>query len=136
MDSNTKVIACFAVLLASMFFLSIMVIEQHQRNQNLQLLINDGWVNKTIAEAFPGFPVISYLGDVVNMAEELNRAILPNYAKIVVSLTDQHPEYFRWFTVSQREDNLGKHDPTNHYHIGFITSDLEVYDVGIDVGLQ
>ena len=136
MDNNTKVVACFAIILASLFFLSITSIEQSQRNLKLQQLSNDAWVNSTIAKAFPGFPVISYLGDLSKTSEELAGGISgrPDMAKVVEGISGQRPEYFRFFTVRQREyDPL---DTANHYHIGFITSDLDIYDVGLDVGLQ
>jgi hypothetical protein len=138
MDSNTKLVACISLLFATTLFITIIALEQNQRNQNLQLLSNDAWVNQTIAEAFPGFPVISYLGDVSKTSEELAGGInhRPDMAKVVERISAQHPEYFRWFTVSQREPDPIQGDPTNHHHVGFITSDLEVYDIGLDVGLQ
>jgi hypothetical protein len=137
-DRNTKLVTCISLLLASTFFLSITTLEQRQRNDRLLRLSDDEWCRQRIAEAFPDFPVTSYLGNVSNTAEELTGGInhRPDMAKIVERITGQHPAYFRWFTVSQREPDPLKWDPTNHHHVGFITSDLEVYDLGLDVLLQ
>ena len=130
MDSITKIVACFALLLASLFFLSITSIEQSQRNLKLQQLSNDAWVNQTISEAFPGFPVITRLEKVTFTEDKLREGITPNWAEIVVSKLGWRPEYYRLFTVYQREPVDG--DLNNHYHIGFITSELEVCDIGLD----
>jgi hypothetical protein len=130
MDSITKIVACFALLLASLFFISITSIEQSQRNLKLQQLSNDAWVNQTIAKAFPGFPVIARLEKVIYTEDKLREGIKPNWAEIVVSKLGWQPEYYRLFTVYQRRPVDG--DLYNHYHIGFITSELEVCDIGLD----
>lgn len=140
MDGNTKLTALISLLLASAFFLSITVFEQNQRkqivllnelNQRLKILSNDTWCKLMIADRFSGFPV-AYLGNVTNTSELLKEGISPNMAEIVVWKSGKHPEFFRWFSVFQRENDSIQFDPTNHYHLGFITSDLEVYDIGLD----
>ena len=130
MDGNTKMAAFISLLLASTFFLSITALEQRQRNERFQKLSDDDWCRQRIAEAFPDFPVINYLGNVTNTTEALKEPTLHNMAWIVEWKTGQHPEYFRWFSVSQREPDPVQLNPTNHYHEGFITSDLELYDDG------
>ena len=137
MDRNTKLVTCISLLLASTFFLSITALEQRQRNDRLLRLSDDEWCRQRIAETFPDFPVITYLGNVSNTAEELTGGInhRPDMAKIVEWKSGQHPEYFRLFIVYQREPDLVQWDPTNHYHLGFVTSDLEVYDLGLDFTL-
>jgi hypothetical protein len=129
LDSNAKLVACVSLILVSAFFLSVTFLEKHQRDERLATLSNDDWVKQKIAESFPGFPVISYLGNVTNTAEKLKELSLPNMARIVEVATGQHPEYYRWFTVSQREPDPVQWDPTNHYHVGIITSDFELYDL-------
>jgi hypothetical protein len=105
-------------------------------DERLTLLSDDGWVKSQISKSFPGFPVVSYLGNVTNTAEKLRDLTQPNMARIVVRVTGRHPEYFRWFTVSQSVSDPVQWDPANHYHVGVITSDLEVYDLGLDVGFE
>ena len=136
MNSNTKLVACVSLILASAFFLSVTLLEKHQRDERLATLSNDDWVKRKIVESFPGFPVISYLGNVTNTAEKLKEPGSTNMARIVEVETGQHPEYFRWFTVSQRGPDSVQWDPNNHYHVGVVTSDLEVFDFGFDVGYQ
>jgi hypothetical protein len=80
--------------------------------------------------------VISYLGNVANTAEKLKYPVEPNIADIVVWKLGWQPECFLWVTVSQREPGPVQWDPTNHYHVGVITPDLEFFDLGIDVGFQ
>jgi len=137
MDNNTKMAACISFLLSVSFFLSVTFLEQHQRDERLQKLSDDQWCEQKLVEEFPDFPVIT-LRNVMNTAEELRGGInaRPDLAKIVKWKTGQYPEYFRWFVVHQRELNPTQHDPNNHYHAGFITSDLDVYDLGLDILLQ
>jgi hypothetical protein len=97
----------------------------------LQQLSNDAWVNQTIAEAFPGFPVITRLEKVTYTEDKLREGNKPNWAEIVVSKLGRQPEYYRLFTVYQREPVDG--DLSNHYHIGFVTSELDVCDIGLDI---
>jgi hypothetical protein len=136
LNSNTKLVACVTFILASAFFLSVTFLETRQRDERLATLSNDDWVKQKIAETFPGFPVVSYLGNVTNTAEKLKEPGSTNMARIVEIETCQHTEYYRWFTVSEREPNPVQWDPTNHYHVGVVTSDLEVFDFGLDVGFQ
>jgi hypothetical protein len=116
--------------------LSITALEQNQRNDNLQKLSNNTWCSQRIAELFPDFPVIARIEKVTNTAEKLQEGIRPNIAKIVVWTVGYQSEYYKLFLVYQREPDPLQLDPTNHYHIGFITSDLEIFDLGIDVMLQ
>ncbi len=103
--------------------------------ENLKKISNDTWVRQQLATRFPDYPVVSYLGNVSDTSEELLRRVSPNFGRVVEFVSGEHPEYFRMFTVSQREVG-GQEDPTNHWHLGFITSYLVIYDLGIDTGLQ
>jgi hypothetical protein len=136
MNRSTRLVAFTSILLASTLFLGIAILEQKQTDQRLSKLSDDTWVKQKITESFPGFPVISYLGNVTNMDQKLKEPGSTNMARIVEIETGQHPEFFRWFTVSQREPDPIQWDPTNHYHVGVVTSDLEVFDFGLDVAYQ
>lgn len=136
MDRNTKLTAFISLLLASAFFLSFALYERHQRDERLVKLSDDAWCKLKIAEAFPDFPVINYLGNVTNTAEERRVGGFPNFARILEWKSGQHPEYFRLFSVYQRVYDPVHWDHANHFHLGFITSDLEIYDIGLDPTLQ
>jgi hypothetical protein len=86
-----KIVACISLLTLT-FFLSVTAIEQYQRNERLQRLSDDDWCRQRIAEAFPGFPVISFLGNVTNTAEKLKEGTLPNIALVVEWKSGKHPE--------------------------------------------
>ncbi len=134
MDSKAKYVSALAILLATAFFLS--TVYNNPRSESLAKLSDDAWVKQRLADRFPGFPVTSFLGEVTDTQKKLKEPILPNTAQIVELVSGKHPEYFRWFTVSQREGSSTSWDPSNHYHLGFITSDLEIYDLGLDEGIQ
>jgi hypothetical protein len=138
MDRNTMLVAFISLLLASTFFLSVTVLENRQRDERLATLSDDNWVKREIAESFSGFPSISYLGNVTTTSIDIGNGVrwTTFQGKIVERTAGQHIEYYRWFTVSQRELDSVQWDPTNHYHLGFITSDLEIYDLGIDILYQ
>jgi hypothetical protein len=70
---------------------------------------------------------------VTNTAVQLREGMFPNMAQIVVMNLGWQPDYYRLFMVYQREPDPVQWDPTNHYHFGFIASDLRVYDLGLDV---
>ena len=135
MNNNSKIVACFAVLLASMFFLSIVSIEQSHRNLIFQQLSSDAWVKQKIVEAFPDFPAVTY-EEVTDTSLKIKEAIALNMARIVIMKLGWEPEYYRLFVVYQREPNPVRWDPSNHFHVGFIGSDLEVHDLGLDVVFQ
>lgn len=133
MKRNAKLVACIALLLASTFFISVTILQQNQRNEGIRKLSNDTWSRQMIAEAFPDYPVITRLDEVTNTSEQLKVEIKPNIAEIIVGTLGWQPEYYRVFMVYQREPDPVQWDPTNHYHFGFIASDLRVYDLGLDV---
>ncbi len=137
MDGNTKLVALVSLLLASTLFISITALEQGRRNERLQKLNDDDWVKQKITEAFPDFPVLTQLGDVKTPSIDIGGGFrwTTFEGQTVERISGQHPEYYRWFVVHQREPG-SQYDPANHGHIGFITSDLEVFDVGLDVFLQ
>ena len=126
MDRNTKFVACISLLLASTFFLSITALAQQQRNERFQKLSDNNWCRQRITEAFPDYPVITFLGNVTNTAVELEKNNADAWT--VYWMSGQFTEYYRWFTVSQREPDPALWDPTNLYDGGFITSDLEIYE--------
>ena len=102
--------------------------DELRREDPLLRLSNDTWCKQRILAAFNGFTNITYLGNMTDTAEKLREPGTPNMAKIVVLASGRVPGYFRWFTVQQSTGD--------HWHVGFITSDLEVYDLGLDVGFQ
>jgi hypothetical protein len=131
LDDKTTIVAFISLLLASTFLLSITVLENQQRKERLAKFTDDAWVKQKIAETFPGFPVIYRLDKVTNTTKELQNGVTPNWAEIVVDTLGWKPDYYRLFMVYQRNPVDG--DLSNHYHFGFITSDLKVYDIGQDV---
>jgi hypothetical protein len=131
LNGKTKTVAFTSLLLASAFFLSIIVLENQQSKERLVKFTDDAWVNQKIAETFPDFPVITRLDKVTNTTKELQNGVTPNWAEIVVDTLGWQPDYYRLFMVYQRNPVDG--DLSNHYHFGFITSDLMVHDIGQDV---
>jgi hypothetical protein len=131
LESKTKVVAFISLLLASTFFFSVTVLEDQQQEERLAKFTDDAWVKQKIAETFPDFPVIIRLDKVTNTTKEFQNGVTPNWAEIVVDTLGWQPDYYRLFIVYQRNPTDG--DLFNHYHFGFITSDLEVFDIGQDV---
>jgi hypothetical protein len=136
-DSRAKLTALASFIFASILFASITAVEMSQREAKLLKLSDDEWVKQKVAEKFSDFPVISYLGNVTTPSIDIGEGLrwTTSQGRIVEWASGQHPEYYRWFVVSQREPG-DQYDPTNHRHVGFITSDLEIYDLGLDVFFQ
>lgn len=131
MKNDAKLVTLVSLILASAFFLSVTFLEHHQRDERLAKFTNDAWVKQRIAETFPDFPVITRLDKVTDTARELENGVTPNWAEIIVDTLGWRPDSYRLFRVDQRDPVEG--DLPNHYHFGFITSDLEVHDIGQDV---
>lgn len=99
----------------------------------VEKLSDDAWCKGLISENCPGFPVIE-LGKVLNTAYVSKGVYVPNWGRTVTMVTQSNPEYFRIFEAYQRE-HVG-FDPDNHFYLGFITSDLKIYLLGLDAGLD
>ena len=95
------------------------------RESRLLQLADDDWCRRMIADKFPDYPVILYLGNVT----WLTRAALDEGrgdAWEVVWISGRQTEAYRWFYVSmtQHDFDFAFHDITG----GFITSNLEIYE--------
>jgi hypothetical protein len=135
LDRRSKFIASLSFLIVLSIFISFAAVQLARESEKIHMLSDSELMKSKVAERFPDFPVIS-LDGVINTALQLMTPVSPNRAQIVVLTSGKQPEYFRWFMVYERTPDPVQYDPTNHFHQGFITSDLEIYDVGLDVLLQ
>ena len=133
---NRRLLLIGFVAVLSISLVGLYLQERQLRADRLQKLSDDEWCKRKIAEAFPSCSGYIVLENVTSTAEARRMGVRPNYGELVVWISGKNPEFFRWFISFIYEPDPIQYDPNNHFYPGFITSDLELYNLPLDTFLQ